>query len=237
MQPENTTSNLGNIQGAGMPTTAPSADTATPKKALNPLLFVVIIMAVLIVALGAGLVVMMGQNNTANERIEKLEKELEEAKKNDSSTADAELKRIEEQQRSARNVERMNAVSHLLTAMTTYQSNNNGKTPFSDGTVNDKFIQRYVDADCVTADGLSYRNCSVDFKDPSGEIYGFAAPIVVEEDIDEALTDLDKMDYKFHVFINAECGNDNAIVLGRGVRQVAIMMKLEGGSVTCDDNH
>ena len=237
MQPDNNAmSNYNSVP-------AQSAQMAEPKKSGNPLLIILIVVVVLAIGLGVGLAVMIGQNNSANQRIEKLEKELEEAKKNvseekESNGGGTSSNMVETLQMTQRNVQRMDDMARVLTAVNSYQSNNNGKLPFTDGGVQDTFVRRYIDEECSTEDGLVYSDCSVQFRDPKGKNYGFAVPITVSDNMEDVLTDLNTMDYKFHVFINAACGSDdNTINKGVGSRQFALMMKLEGGTIACNDNH
>ena len=56
-------------------------------------------------------------------------------------------------QRSQRNTQRADDMSRILTAVNSYQSNNNGKTPFTKGnnnnyTVAPTFVVRYIDETC-----------------------------------------------------------------------------------------
>lgn len=138
-----------------------------------------------------------------------------------------------------RDQQRQDDLDRLLTSVNSYQSNNNGKTPFSkDGSVNEKFITRYVDDDCETENGITYTGCD-EFKDPSGKMYGFERPIYVDGDIENAMHSKSELDYKFHPFVNAKCGTeDEEILEGTGERQIAIMMILEGDDkYVCVDNH
>ncbi len=140
-------------------------------------------------------------------------------------------------QRSQRNTQRADDLARLLTAINNYQANNNGKLPFADGGVQSKFVSRYIDRECSTEDGLTYKGCGDEFKDPDGTIYGFTKPIELSQAKKNALSNVEKMDHKFHPYVYAVCGDENEVLLGTGKRDVAILMKLEGGAVACNDNH
>ena len=166
-----------------------------------------------------------------------VEEEDDEEKKEETPSGDSGGGSISALQRSQRNTQRMDDLSRLITAINAFQSNNNGKLPFSDGSVYIYFVSRYVDKSCSTKDGLTYTGCGTDFKDPSGKIYGFAKPITVSKKIKNAVADVKTMDYKFYPYTNAACGDENEVVLGAGARDVAVLMKIEGGAVVCNDNH
>lgn len=143
-------------------------------------------------------------------------------------------------QRSQRNTQRGDDLSRILTAVNSYQSNNNGKLPFSsDGTnltIDENFVPRYIDDNCETDDGLEFDNCADQFTDPDGEYYGFEYHGDVGADGTE--TDGDTMDHIFHVYTNATCGSSEGTVdLGTGARQIAIVYNMEGGAISCNDNH
>ena len=143
-------------------------------------------------------------------------------------------------QRSQRNTQRGDDLSRILTAVNSYQSNNNGKLPFrvegTNATIDDNFVARYVDDNCETSDGEEYTNCADQFTDPDGTIYGFAYHGNVAADNTEA--EGETMDHIFHVYTNATCGDTEGTVdLGSGDRQVAIVYFMEGGAISCSDNH
>lgn len=90
-------------------------------------------------------------------------------------------------QRSQRNTQREDDISRFLTAANDYQTNNNGKTPFGNGTnrandVDKRFVKRYIDDSCsakagaATVDGWSFDstyecNGGSQFTDPDGTVY------------------------------------------------------------------
>lgn len=152
-------------------------------------------------------------------------------------------------QRSQRNTQREDDLSRLLTAANDYQTNNNGKTPFKiDGTtakVDTKFVKRYVDEDCKTSDGETYTDCGAQFTDPDGTIYGLkhVKKITEKTDVKSIADDSTEADptwpnnHTFMAYTNASCGDEAEALKGNGERQYAIFYVLEGGSVSCNDNH
>lgn len=150
-------------------------------------------------------------------------------------------------QRSQRNTQRSDDLSRVLTAINSYQSNNNGRLPFThetDPEIDANFVARYIDDQCTTDDGgAHYENCVDQFTDPDGQIYGFnyVGDVADEEGEDAALVEDETqggMDHLFHVYTNATCGaNEGHVDMGTGTRQVAIIYFLEGGAITCNDNH
>ena len=147
-------------------------------------------------------------------------------------------------QRSQRNTQREDDLSRVLTAVNDYQTNNSGKTPFEDGGVNARFIERYVDPGGTTwnvnaESGEEVTACGDQFKDPDGECYqiineGAAQPGDQNKDVTFELD----FDHTFHVYTNAGCGtNEGTFNAGTGKRQVAIFFVEEGGAIACNDNH
>ena len=51
-------------------------------------------------------------------------------------------------QRSQKNTSRKSDLERIVAAINSYQSNNNGKTPFDDGKVDSNFVKRYIDSSC-----------------------------------------------------------------------------------------
>lgn len=155
-------------------------------------------------------------------------------------------------QRTQRNTQRADDLSRVLTAVNSYQSNNNGKTPFktvAEGEatsnyiagVDKNFVPRYIDDKCDTpaadaqhGNALGFKNCSDQFTDPDGETY----LIKYEGDAADNTTAAGAtMDHIFHVYSFATCGDEGVANKGTGARQVAIFYFMEGGSVSCNDNH
>ena len=151
-------------------------------------------------------------------------------------------------QRSQRNTQREDDLSRILTAANDYQTNNNGKSPWEAGSTNTNFVKRYVDETCNTgvSDGTQY-TCSGDqFRDPDGENYamvgegtmGKSSVAGVKTLTSYSLTDDFKTNaHKFHAVTYASCGDEGEAVKGTGNRQYAVFYVLEGGAVSCNDNH
>jgi prepilin-type N-terminal cleavage/methylation domain-containing protein len=157
-------------------------------------------------------------------------------------------------QRSQRNTQRKNDLSRIATAATSYQSNNNGITPFEQTTgyyydadpndninnLNDKqkilksFIDRYIVA------GGDYGS---QFADPDGEYYRFTirsknwyGSTYAVGDTAPGAADENNA-HRIVVTIYAKCGAaENTIVRTSGKHDFALIYTLEGNSVTCADN-
>ena len=162
-------------------------------------------------------------------------------------------------QRSQRNTQRADDLSRVLTAVNAYQSNNNGKTPFKTVGDNDassgnyiagvdkNFVNRYIDDKCTgaasktegtgdsTVSSLGFDECSDQFTDPDGKTYMMKYEGAVTANSTTAAGST--MDHVFHVYSNATCGDEGIANKGTGDRQVAIFYFMEGGSVSCNDNH
>ena len=149
---------------------------------------------------------------------------------------DEEVATQEDPKIAERDKQREKDLKKIMAAVTDYQSNNVGKTPFNkDGSIDKKFIERYIDTGCSTSDGLKYTGCEKEFLDPRGKDYGFESPIYVDtEKIERSYSD-----ELIHPFVNAKCGEKaGEIEMGSGERDVAIMIMLEGDGVSaCKDNH
>lgn len=215
---------------------APAAEPA--KK--NGLTVVVVIMAVVIIGLIVAVIVLLGQNKALSDENEKLSKENNEMSSKISDIESAEAKQKEEEQKLAqRNTQREDDLMRFMTAVNSYQSNNNGKTPFADGEIYAKFVSRYIDADCLTSDGKKYTECGDEFKEPGGKTYSFASPINLTENLEHVLRDYEDVDYTIHVFTTAQCDEEgDSLLKSNGVRNVAFVMRLEGdNNFACVDNH
>ena len=151
-------------------------------------------------------------------------------------------------QRSQRNTQRSDDLSRFLTAANSYQSNNNGKTPFKKGengakSVDANFVTRYIDESCTQdttgdAAGIGY-TCTdgSEFTDPDGNVY----KLVYEGDAGDPSSTVtgtwETNDHKIHVYTYASCGDEGVAVRGTGERQYAMFYVLEGGAIACNDNH
>ena len=164
-------------------------------------------------------------------------------------------------QRSQRNTQRSDDLSRFLTAANSFQSNNNGKTPFKKGEggskyVDDNFVTRYIDSSCkkdsTDNTGVSY-TCTdgSEFTDPDGNVYKMkymgdvtadtvnVASVTTGTGTNQTTTNLtwESSDHTILVYTNASCGDEGTAVKGTGERQYAMFYVLEGGAVACNDNH
>ena len=143
-------------------------------------------------------------------------------------------------QRSQRNTQREDDLSRFLTAANDFQTNNNGKTPFgSDGnSVNDKFVNRYIDSDCkqTDSDNTAY-DCGEggeQFRDPDGSIYKMKGSGSGAQTLDKTFAE---NDHTVHAYVSATCGDEGTTIAGTGNREYALMYVLEGNAISCNDNH
>ena len=142
-------------------------------------------------------------------------------------------------QRSQRNTQREDDISRFLTAANDYQTNNNGKTPFDGGKVNDNFVKRYIDKTCSKKTGgeAGEYDCDLgsnEFRDPDGTNYR----MVYTGDGEQSLSStFEENNHTVHGYTTATCGDEGETVKGSGQRQYALMYVLEGGAITCNDNH
>lgn len=151
-------------------------------------------------------------------------------------------------QRSQRNTQREDDISRFLTAANDFQTNNNGKTPWQvgDSTTKKKtaknFVKRYIDSSCTaeTPDEQD-SSCGAQFTDPDGEPYFFRpkgdaanddAAVMYENGEDDG-----KVNHAIVVYSYSSCGDEGYYTKGTGTREYSMFYVLEGGSVTCDDNH
>lgn len=142
-------------------------------------------------------------------------------------------------QRSQRNTQREDDLARVLTAVNDYQTNNSGKTPFEDGSVNANFVKRYVDEETTyNASSKKITACGDQFKDPDGECYQIEFRSTATAGQKGASTGLTSFDHTFYAYNNATCGDlEGTYDAGTGKRQVAIFFVEEGGAVSCNDNH
>ena len=157
-------------------------------------------------------------------------------------------------QRSQRNTQREDDIARFLTAVNDYQTNNSGKTPFGTSTGTNsvateytQFVKRYIDENVTEAKNGSTK-CSgtcPQFTDPDGTIYGLkhVKKITEKTDVKSIADDSTEADptwpnnHTFMAYTNASCGDEAEALKGNGERQYAIFYVLEGGSVSCNDNH
>ena len=152
-------------------------------------------------------------------------------------------------QRSQRNTAREDDLSRFLTAANDYQTNNNGKTPFGKTTngnagVDKKFVKRYIDEKCEAGTDGKYTGCEGQFTDPDGTIYAMKwIQKVAQKTVDIKSVDGTQADpvwpnaHTVMAYTNASCGDEATALKGNGERQYALFYVLEGGAVSCNDNH
>lgn len=150
-------------------------------------------------------------------------------------------------QRGQRNTQREDDISRFLTAGNSYQTNNNGKIPFRVSnntlTVDNNFVKRYIDKTCSVDTGTAGAyNCdesSNEFRDPDGTNYKLAYESNL--DTNSSTVTLDKSweanDHTIHAYTTATCGDEGTVTKAQGARNYALMYVLEGGAITCNDNH
>lgn len=154
-------------------------------------------------------------------------------------------------QRGQRNTQRKNDLSRIMTAITSYQSNNSNKTPFADlepttwkngsssnNSTLTNFVTRYIG------------DISSQFSDPDGEPYSisYAGTMTGTGDVEafgSMSSDISKSflnvlvveDHAIYVATKAKCGTQEGHIANTsGKNDVALFYILEGGSITCVDN-
>ena len=143
-------------------------------------------------------------------------------------------------QRSQRNTQREDDLARIITAVNNYQSNNQGKVPFRNGTTQAQlaqFVSRYIDSTCaLNGTTIECSDNSNEFRDPQGETYKIEnkgkAPAGDGTDVSTNM-----VEKTFYGYYNATCGDEGIVRSGTGDRDVAVFMKLEGGAIACNDNH
>ena len=145
-------------------------------------------------------------------------------------------------QRGQRNTQREDDISRFLTAGNSYQTNNNGKIPFKASgtavTVDSNFVKRYIDKTCTqdtsNTDQYACSEGSNEFRDPDGTNYRLKGEGVGAQTLDTTWED---NNHTIHAYTTATCGDEGTTILASGVRNYALMYVLEGGAITCNDNH
>ena len=157
-------------------------------------------------------------------------------------------------QRGQRNTQRRDDMARVLTKFNEYQSSNNGNYPFKVKSnkvdIDHNFVKKYMDNGCtnktITAN-TEDTGCGSEFKDPDGSNYYFVYTTknnnaatkgkTADTDITTTIGTDANVDHKIHVYTNAKCGEkEGSIRQGTGIRNIAILYRLEGGSVYCGDN-
>ncbi|MCL1839845.1 type II secretion system GspH family protein [Candidatus Saccharibacteria bacterium] len=154
-------------------------------------------------------------------------------------------------QRAQRNTQREDDMSRFLTAVTDFQSNNSGRTPFGDRatnvqppTLDGNFVTRYIDRACAQAGMGVDGTCDAalgsgdQFTDPDGTVYSFRPGVInVANDPITVTFPNNDLDHMVYVVVGYVCGaNEGTVRQGSGTRQISLHMVLEGGAITCNDN-
>ncbi len=141
-------------------------------------------------------------------------------------------------QRSQRNTQREDDLARIITAVNNYQSNNQGKVPFKNGTTQAQlaqFVSRYIDSTCeLDGTDIKCSDNSNEFRDPQGDTYKIESMGLATDGEDVSGSMQEKT---FYGYYNATCGDEGIVKSGTGDRDVAVFMKLEGGAIACNDNH
>ena len=136
-----------------------------------------------------------------------------------------------------------------MTAANDYQTNNNGKTPFGkttneNGKVDKNFVKRYIDEDCVVGTDGDYTDCGSQFTDPDGTIYSMKwIESVTDNATEVSSVEAGSSELKWPnkhtvmAYTNASCGDEGTALKGNGERQYTLFYVLEGGAISCNDNH
>lgn len=153
--------------------------------------------------------------------------------------------------------QREDDVARILTAVTDYMSNNNGRPPFTNGpapgaigqlgqTANatlsangEAFLYRYIDEDCsALVLGVTPTGCGDQFMDPDGSIYRFADMPASDAATGEiGFPEFDQSDHTIYVAPGFECGkSEGSVSVGGSARSMALFMVLGDDSVSCIDN-
>ena len=163
-------------------------------------------------------------------------------------------------QRSQRDTQRRNDLARLSTAITQYQTNNNGRLPgkqdgdkvtctpkdstygaLIDNTVSSneacKFIASYMHS--ANAD----KNDESEFVDPTGEPYKLEIAAFGKGTIQKNKNTLTNDDYNneqtgktVYLTTNSRCEENETVVGTNNKRDYSILYKLEGSGVYCKDN-
>lgn len=148
-------------------------------------------------------------------------------------------------QRQSRDTARKEDINELITAIKKYQTNNRGALPTGTGTFSMSsggaastwggFLQKYMDSyDFVDPDGpdyvLSVSECS---GQANGNCTGSAKGAI--EDVTGKT--FESNGFKIYVILQAKCtGNESTGAVGSSnPRKLAVLYKLEGGGVYCEE--
>lgn len=121
-------------------------------------------------------------------------------------------------QRSQRDTQRRDDMARVSTAITQYQTNNNGKLP----TNGNSLVSNYLGGD--------------EFVDPDGTKYTIEIVTSFDSSADYAKEALTFGDHKVYLVEGALCNGESATKSGAQNRSFAILYKLEGSGTYCADN-
>ena len=120
-------------------------------------------------------------------------------------------------QRSQRDTQRRDDMARVATAITQYQTNNDGNLPTSaasGASTVGTFVKNYLGG--------------AEFKDPDGEYYN----VLIQSSAPSAET---AVSHKVYIVLKAKC-NGESVTTGQKQRHYAILYKLEGAGTYCADN-
>lgn len=133
-------------------------------------------------------------------------------------------------QRSQRDTQRRDDLARVATAITQYQTNNNGKLPDAQTcdagaelTATCSFIKNYLNPSGASSN---------EFVDPDGTAYGMK---VVVGATGNDLKAPDSLDHIVYIYTKARCDGETPAT-ANNARNYAILYKLEGAGVYCADN-
>lgn len=147
-------------------------------------------------------------------------------------------------QRSQRDTQRRDDLARVATAITQFQSNNNGRIPGqgTNATINSAAFSTQncgaANANDATAILCRYMNSSQavanntnDFIDPDGTAYSVRIGTVNGANMGVPAA----VDHRIYIYVGARC-NGEAPAASGNARDYAIIYKLEGAGVYCADN-
>lgn len=154
-------------------------------------------------------------------------------------------------QRSQRDTQRRQDLGRITDAITQYQTNNNGRLPAT-GSVNycksDTMAENDADGTVALPESTSKASgCSLirnylnsvkasdnEFTDPDGPAYGIIID-TYDSIVGGAESFMPPYDYNAYIITTAACNGDSPIKASNS-RSYAIMYRLEGSGVYCQDN-
>ena len=239
---------MNNAGGTAMPVPdAPVQAAGAPepkdKKGLWFVLLIVVSVA-LIAAVVVLVILLLPNDGTATIKTEvtpgqeaEIDKKDEEPNKDDEEDTPA-------KKMAQRNAQRDDDISRFLTAVTDFQTNNSGNTPWQKDDVA-IFTRRYIDDKCEAEDGkIVADSCGDEFRDPDGTQYEWGEAISVPSTTpDKGVSVFDgdvpeEPDHIIYVRTSAGCGDKEGYVeYYAGERSVALFYVEEGGYILCIDNH